>query len=151
MNPIDIEFGFKNETFTYIDRYAVYGLLIEDQNILVVRTPRGYFLPGGGIQSNETHSECLQREMLEETGYDVEIISYVGTSVLHDKSPKDDRYYNMYGSFYLIVKTDEKEKVEIDHQSEFMPLDEAIQKLKLIHQVWAIKKIYDRISEPVIT
>ncbi|MBU1145463.1 MAG: NUDIX domain-containing protein [Firmicutes bacterium] len=33
-----------------------------------------YTLPGGGLEPNETLEECLKREVLEETGYHVDII-----------------------------------------------------------------------------
>lgn len=38
--------------------------------VLSVQNSRGhYFLPGGGIENEESYQECLEREMLEETGY----------------------------------------------------------------------------------
>ncbi|MFC3773825.1 NUDIX domain-containing protein [Paenibacillus sp. GCM10012303] len=37
-----------------------------------------YFLPGGGMDEGETPEECLRREVLEETGYQIKIGAYIG-------------------------------------------------------------------------
>ena len=39
-----------------------------------------YKLPGGGIEHNETPEEAFKREVLEETGCEVEIIECLGTT-----------------------------------------------------------------------
>jgi 8-oxo-dGTP pyrophosphatase MutT (NUDIX family) len=42
-----------------------------DQRVAVVKSKHGnYFLLSGGAESSETMEEVLQREMLEESGYD---------------------------------------------------------------------------------
>jgi ADP-ribose pyrophosphatase YjhB (NUDIX family) len=51
------------------------GILIEDNRLLVVKqwvTPtRGWSLPGGRLESEETIEQCLVREFKEETGLDI--------------------------------------------------------------------------------
>lgn len=55
------------------------GILIEDGKILLLEqklgyeSDRGYSLPLGTLEENETIEVCLVREMEEETGLDVEI------------------------------------------------------------------------------
>ena len=48
-------------------RPSVYGVLIEDDKILLSRQWDGYDFPGGGIELDETIEEALRREFIEET------------------------------------------------------------------------------------
>jgi ADP-ribose pyrophosphatase YjhB (NUDIX family) len=57
------------------------GAIIRDHHILLLKqiehaTGRSYWqIPGGGIEPDETEEQCVQREMLEETGLSVQIDS----------------------------------------------------------------------------
>jgi 8-oxo-dGTP pyrophosphatase MutT (NUDIX family) len=53
-------------------RPSVYGLLIENDKILLSRQWDGYDFPGGGIEIDETIEEALKREFFEETGMKIE-------------------------------------------------------------------------------
>ncbi len=51
-------------------RTAIRGIILKDDQILLIRTSSGDLkFPGGGIQGNETYEEALRREIREETGY----------------------------------------------------------------------------------
>lgn len=68
-------------------------VLIEDGKILLVKRGREPFkgewaVPGGRIEDNETAEECAKREMKEETGLDVEILSLSG---LYSDPARDPR------------------------------------------------------------
>lgn len=57
-------------------RQACRGILVNDGKILLsyeVNTDQ-WFIPGGGLEADETPEECCIREMGEETGYRVRII-----------------------------------------------------------------------------
>ncbi len=56
-------------------RASVYGVLIENDQILVKRNPliHTFELPGGGIELDETLEEGLIREFQEETGIKIRI------------------------------------------------------------------------------
>ena len=49
-------------------RPSVYGLLIKDNKIVLIKQRGGYDFPGGGIKIHETIEEALKREFWEETG-----------------------------------------------------------------------------------
>ncbi len=55
------------------------GAIVNDGRVLLIRhqehdNGRTYWLfPGGGIEPGESESECVQREMREETGLDVRV------------------------------------------------------------------------------
>lgn len=52
-------------------RPSVYGILIEDNKILLLKQWDGYDFPGGGIEIDETIEQALEREFWEETGIKV--------------------------------------------------------------------------------
>lgn len=53
------------------------GVLLRcKDDILLVLSPEGkWSIPKGSLKQNETHQECARREMLEETGVDVDLSS----------------------------------------------------------------------------
>ena len=53
-------------------RPSVYGILIKDNKVLLVKQfGDGYDFPGGGIDKHETVIDGLKREFWEETGFKV--------------------------------------------------------------------------------
>ena len=48
-------------------------IVSSDNKILLVNNYRDYQFPGGHMENNETYSEALKRELLEETGIDFNI------------------------------------------------------------------------------
>ena len=61
-------FGIK-ENAEYADREGAYLIPCRNTQIAVVRTPKGYFLLGGGLENGESHLHCIERECLEEVGW----------------------------------------------------------------------------------
>lgn len=61
-------------------RYASRGIVIKDNKIAILnKTNKNEFkLPGGGIEENETPEDAFKREVLEETGCEIEIIKCLG-------------------------------------------------------------------------
>lgn len=57
---------FDSEKLTH--RPSVYGILIENNKILLSKQYDGYDFPGGGIELHETIDQALVREFWEETG-----------------------------------------------------------------------------------
>ena len=59
---------------------SVAGLVMNDKDeVLLINSPnRGWEYPGGMVESGETLSEALIREIKEETGVDVEIAGFIG-------------------------------------------------------------------------
>lgn len=64
-----------------LKRIASRGIVVNDNGeiaILYKRKKNEYKLPGGGHEKNETKEETFKREVLEETGCNVEIVDYMG-------------------------------------------------------------------------
>ena len=67
-----------------------------------------YALPGGHLENNETNEECVIREIKEELGIDVKILSYLGTVKRNEHL---DYIYNCeWISGNLVLGGEEKEQ-----------------------------------------
>ena len=97
--------------FTYIDhtRKVARAILVNEKKEVALNKLHGfdafgsrnyYETPGGGFKKYETSKQAVKREVLEETGYEIEIISPIGIV---------DDYYNLIHrhnrNFYFLCKT----------------------------------------------
>lgn len=137
-------FGTKEEGIHYIKRPGVYGICFDgnvELKVAVIDTPRGYFLPGGGIEENEDHEACLKREFVEETGQKVELLQFVGDSDQVGFTPRTKRYLELQGSFYIARIIEEVGgKVEDDHELVWLAVDKAISNMHLEYQSYAVRE-----------
>ena len=83
----DEDFGLKSIPFNNPRiRYGARGIVIREDGKIAIfnKTKKNeYKLPGGGIDEYEDIREAFKREVLEETGCNVEIISELGTIEEH--------------------------------------------------------------------
>lgn len=136
-------FGNKEENLQYKTRIGVYSIILNKKRdqILVIRTTRGgYFLPGGGVEEKENHEECLQREMLEETGFQVVIGDYIGQAQKYHLAMGKIPSLN-HAHFYLAtLSVKVQEPVEIDEEPIWVNISEIENLLFHEHQVWGVKE-----------
>lgn len=139
---IEKSFGEKLSNIEYKDRIGAYAIIFDSENkIPVVKTSTGYFLLGGGIENNETHEECIQRECLEEAGILVKVNDFICKGDKYHWSDTLEYYMHGIGDFYhseIISKS--TKPTEDDHELVWLSIDECIRKLFLEHQVWAVKQ-----------
>jgi 8-oxo-dGTP diphosphatase len=77
-----IEFGERIKGISYIPRPGAYAIIQDGSNaIALVRTPQGYLLPGGGVEPTEDFEVALQREIMEELGYESRIEEKLCTAI----------------------------------------------------------------------
>lgn len=153
MEEINIKYGLEKipEGYAMIEREAVKGVIIEDKNILMIKTNLGdYKFPGGGVKKNESYEDTLKREMLEETGFMVESI---GNIIVRTYDAKVDQYEentifamsNMYilcelkKGYQQQLNLDEYEQ-EQDFKAILVDIDEAIQNNRVLMDTPDIKK-----------
>lgn len=79
----DEDLGLVPKCCSYKKRLAARAVLLNKKKIalLYVSSQEYYKLPGGGVEEKETIEEALGREMLEETGCTIKIISDIGAVV----------------------------------------------------------------------
>lgn len=117
-------------------REAVRGIILHNDNILMVHSNKGdYKFPGGGINIGENHEETLKREVREETGYIIEnVINKIGvvTERNVDEYEKDSIFEMI--SYYYLCKVSDKQvfqqlddyEKELDFRPIWIDLDKAI-------------------------
>lgn len=86
----------------YIDRPAAYAVITNADGLLaVVQGPSGrLWLPGGGSLPEETAETTVVREVREELGYDMRLLSRIGEAVESFHAADEDRHYHMNAVFF---------------------------------------------------
>ncbi len=136
-----LEFGIKIPDQVYSQRPGAYAVLLrEDGYIGIVSNPRGYFLLGGGIDGNEYPEEALHREVKEEIGGKIKIISKIGEAIEHHFAKELNQYFSKHGYFYkaALLKIG---KGESDHELQWHSLQDTLAKLALESQKWAVSQL----------
>ncbi|WP_047982300.1 NUDIX domain-containing protein [Ornithinibacillus contaminans] len=120
-------FGTKLANIDYHLRKGCYAIIINKtmDKVLTVHNGEGiHFLPGGGTENNESDVACIEREMLEETGYTVNVGSMIG-SALHYFMARNNEYYVSDGKFYLAELGEKvQEPNEEDHLMDWTAIND---------------------------
>lgn len=136
---MDRTFGNKEPGVEYFDRTGAYLVIIEGNKTAVVKTHRGYFLIGGGIEDGEDHIECIKRECMEETGYDVSVDNYIGSAEMYTTNERLGYFHPIQYYYKGKLKKHVAEQMEKDHRLEWISIDEIDEKMYVPGQIWAIK------------
>ena len=139
-------FGEKKEGLSYRTRIGAYLVAVYNGRAAVVRTPRGYFLLGGKIEEGETHPACIQRECLEESGYQVSVGAFIGSAETYCQHPTIGWFHPV--QYYYVGRLEKQVQapIETDHHLEWLPIEELQEKMVLKSQWWAIKKALSQLS-----
>ncbi len=134
----------KKENKTYLDRKGAYIIPIKGEEVGIVETPKGFFLLGGGIDSDETDTQCIIRECIEEVGYNVEIKEKVCSAETYCEHPTIGFFHpiQVYYSGELVEKV--KEPLELDHVFRWVKYENIRGKMFLDMQNWALEQIWNK-------
>lgn len=135
-------FGYKDNRLEYQSRESCYAVIFDakKQQVATIKTAaKGYFLPGGGVEDGETLEECLIRELLEETGYQVKINSSIGKAQRYFVTSQNEPILNIGNFFIANFITKVREPIDEDHKLKWISLDETDYFFHE-HHAWAVKK-----------
>ncbi|MFQ9514934.1 MAG: NUDIX domain-containing protein [Eubacterium sp.] len=141
---MDKTFGEKVQGVKYFDRTGAYLVVIEDNKTAVVKTHRGYFLLGGGIEKDENHIECIKRECLEEAGYEIRVENYIGSAEMYSNHERIGYFHPIQYYYRGHLEKHVTEQIEEDHKLKWISIDEAEKKMYVPGQLWAIKKCLEK-------
>lgn len=137
-------FGERKINCDYKARYGSYVVVPQEdqEKIILVQAPNGaYFLPGGEIEKEETHSEAIDREMLEELGFQVQKGEYLGEAVEYFYSSHRSTHYYHPGYFYAVTNWIKvAEPTEKTNQLHWVTPKEALKLLKRGSHRWAVEQ-----------
>jgi 8-oxo-dGTP diphosphatase len=140
-----MDFGEVIPGIEYRERDAVYAVILNaDRKKVAIMVQNGKgFLPGGGMEKAEEQQVCLLRECVEETGFQINIESYIGNTKQYFQSRQKE--YIMNNQYFYAGYFGEyiKPPIEDDHELVWMELDEAKQKLFHSSHFWAVEKTFN--------
>jgi ADP-ribose pyrophosphatase YjhB (NUDIX family) len=121
---------------------SVMGAVFNDGNLLLTKPIRGWGLPGGHIEDNESPEECLKRECIEEADVEIgnlKLIGYWKTKKL--KKLESNKKYPDEG--YQLLYIADAIKV-----NDFVPIHEVSERLFIpAEEVRNILHNYDNFEE----
>lgn len=133
-------FGVKEDT-EYLDREGAYIIPRRNSQIGVVQTPKGYFFLGGGLENDESHLACIERECLEEAGCIPRIKEKLCSAEAYIKHPTIG-YFHPIQTYYIGELLDNAfAPAEADHVLCWIEFDQLKGKMFVEMQNWALEQL----------
>lgn len=132
-------FGAKTD-MPYLTRKGAYLIPFKNEKIGVVKTSKGLFLLGGGLESNETHIQCIQRECKEEIGFEVTVGKCICSAEMYTKHPILGYFHPVQTYYEGILIKQIQSPVEKDHLLVWMDYRELKNNMFAQMQNWALEQ-----------
>lgn len=133
-------FGTK-ENVEYLHREGAYLIPCINNQVGVVKTPKGYFFLGGGLENEESHLDCIKRECIEEAGCVPCVEGKICSAEAYMKHPTIG-YFHPTQTYYFGKLLDiEFAPTEADHILCWIEYDQLKGKMFLEMQNWALEQL----------
>ena len=119
---------------------SVRAVVFHGDSVLTISGPDGdhYIVPGGRREEGESLAETAHREVLEETGWTIELGTILSFTHFHHLSPKPDDYAYPHPDFLQLIYLAEAKSLHQSHkifdqwvaESHFYSLAEAMTRLQ---------------------
>jgi len=106
----------------------------------LIRTPRGFYLPGGGIEAGETPAQAIKREATEESGLILEARTLLGNAVEIVYSAEENVCFEKRCVFIEAEVLSQIPLHESDHDLIWVDLDQAISVLSHESHRWVLRR-----------
>jgi 8-oxo-dGTP pyrophosphatase MutT (NUDIX family) len=143
MDDAQPSFGTPPTGVTCQERPGAYAVALVGGRLLVVETPTGLYLPGGGTGPGEAPEETLRREVMEETGCRVARLARFASARQFLSDRTGQRCIVKIESFYAVELAGDPAGGEPDHRPRWLPVEEATAGLVEAAQAWAVRTAQD--------
>ena len=137
-------FGERDRDTDYWDRSGAYLLAVQDGKMAVVRTKRGYFLPGGGLEDGESDADCIRREVLEETGRAAEVGAFLCSADHYTTHDTKGPFHPIQSYYTGTIGDPVAPPQEPDIQYLWLPLEEVRGKFYSVMQNRALEALLEK-------
>ena len=133
-------FGVPDSRLPRVIRPSAYGLIAgSPDQLAVVRTPTGVYLPGGGIQGTESPEATVCREAQEECGLTIRLSPWRRAAIDHVTAPREAAHFEKRNTFCgATVIAAPAEPAEADHLLTWVMPAEALSVLTPPSHRWAV-------------
>lgn len=144
MQRLISQFGDHLPNVKYVLRPGGYALIFDPAGrVATVRTPKGYYLPGGGQHQGESLDETVIREVAEECGIQIQIVSCLGTADELTAAPSENMHYRKRCTFFLASSIGVIGRIENDHALVWLSLNLAQKSLSHASHRWILTEVSD--------
>ncbi|HEX2327270.1 MAG TPA: NUDIX domain-containing protein [Candidatus Angelobacter sp.] len=132
-------FGVRSTEFPCTKRLSVYAVVIGKNGLIALaRTPKGLYLPGGGIDAGEAEHQALLREALEECGLLLTIEHCLGRAIQYVTSRAESKCFEKHCGFFVAKVAGYATKTEDDHELIWLDPTSTAGKMRHESHEWAI-------------
>lgn len=133
-------FGEELPGVTYVERPGAYAIILnKNDEIAVIKTSFGYFLPGGGLDPGEEFVDGLARELDEEIGYKLVNATYFLVAAQFHWSEFYQKHFKKIGAFFEVdAQPPAIPQFADGHSLVWMPRQLAQRDLSQEFQRWAV-------------
>lgn len=138
-DPAVPAFGTRVPGESWRPRPGAYAVLHDvEGRVGVVRTPKGLYLAGGGIDGSEAPEVALAREVREEVGHGVRVLRTLGRAIQFARTDAGEGVAKRCTFFDAVLTGPSVRPVEADHELVWQPLEAALAQLAHGSQAFAL-------------